>query len=83
MKIARRRPEARYAVSWADLVPFDPAAIIDTATYDTPQPEPDDIRLVVVNGAVAYQRTDPTQAGNHTGARSGKMLRYRRDPFPG
>jgi N-acyl-D-amino-acid deacylase len=68
---------------WADLVLFDPAAIIDKATYDAPQSEPDGIRLVVVNGAVAYERADPSQAGIHTGAGSGQMLRYRREPYAG
>jgi len=67
--------------AWADLVLFDPAAIIDTATYDAPQSEPDGIRLVVVNGAIAYQRPDPGVPGTHTGAGTGQMLRYRRDPF--
>ncbi|HEY5645159.1 MAG TPA: D-aminoacylase [Pseudomonadales bacterium] len=66
---------------WADLVLFDPATIIDTATYDAPQTEPDGIRLVMVNGAVAYDRLDARQPGNHTGAGTGMMLRYRRDPF--
>lgn len=66
---------------WADLVLFDPATIIDAATYDEPQTEPDGIRLVVVNGAVAYERPDPARPGTHTGAGSGKMLRYRRDAF--
>jgi N-acyl-D-amino-acid deacylase len=66
---------------WADLVLFDPATIIDAATYDEPQTEPDGIRLVVVNGAVAYERPDPARPGTHTGAGTGKMLRYRRDAF--
>ena len=60
---------------WADLVLFDPATVIDTATYDEPQREPDGIRLVVVNGEVAYD------GGLHTGIGSGRMLRYRRSPF--
>ena len=60
---------------WADLVLFDPATIIDTATYDDPKREPEGIRMVVVNGKVAYHQ------GTHTGAGSGKMLRYRRSPF--
>jgi N-acyl-D-amino-acid deacylase len=65
---------------WADLVLFDPATIIDGATYDAPQTEPEGIRLVVVNGAVAYERwnADP---GIHTGIGTGQMLRYRRDPY--
>ncbi len=60
---------------WADLVLFDPATIIDTATYDDPKREPDGIQLVIVNGQVAYEQ------GTHTGVGSGKMLRYRRNAF--
>jgi N-acyl-D-aspartate/D-glutamate deacylase len=56
---------------WADLVLFDPTTVIDTATYDEPQQEPVGIRLVVVNGQIAYED------GTHTGAGAGKMLRYR------
>jgi len=55
---------------WADLVLFDPATITDTATYDDPKQEPDGVALVVVNGAVAYDR------GRHTGVGSGNFLRY-------
>lgn len=66
---------------WADLVLFDPAAIIDRATYDAPQTEPDGIRLVVVNGAVAYERPQRGEPGVHTGAGTGRMLRYRRPAF--
>ncbi len=60
---------------FADLVLFDPATVLDTATYDDPQREPVGIRLVVVNGRVAYD------GGLHTGAGAGKMLRYRRSAF--
>ena len=60
---------------WADLVLFDPATVIDTATYDDPQQEPAGIRLVVVNGRVAYED------GRHTGVGAGKMLRYRNSAF--
>jgi N-acyl-D-amino-acid deacylase len=60
---------------WADLVLFDPATVRDLATYDDPKREPDGIELVVVNGRVAYE------SGRHTGAGSGKMLRYRRAAF--
>lgn len=56
----------------ADLVLFDPDTVIDNATYDEPKQEPHGIQLVVVNGEIAYE------AGKHTGAGSGKMLRYRR-----
>jgi N-acyl-D-amino-acid deacylase len=56
---------------WADLVLFDPATVADTATWDDPQQEPVGIRLVVVNGEVAYRD------GVHTGAGAGRPLRYR------
>jgi N-acyl-D-amino-acid deacylase len=56
---------------FADLVMFDPATIIDTATYDEPKQEPDGIDLVVVNGQIAFE------GGSHTGAGAGRMLRYR------
>ena len=56
---------------WADLVLFDPAVIVDTATYDDPKQAPLGIRLVMVNGAVAMYN------GVHQHAASGKMLRYR------
>jgi N-acyl-D-amino-acid deacylase len=56
----------------ADLVLFDPTRVIDTATYDDPKRESDGISLVVVNGEVAYED------GHHTGAGSGRMLRFRR-----
>jgi N-acyl-D-amino-acid deacylase len=58
--------------AFADLVLFDPDTVADTATYDEPKREPDGIRLVVVNGAVAYDH------GRHTGVGAGRMLRYRR-----
>lgn len=57
---------------WADLVLFDPSTILDTATYDDPKQAPEGIRLVVVNGEIALEDE------SHTGAGSGKMLRYRR-----
>jgi N-acyl-D-amino-acid deacylase len=66
---------------WADLVLFDPETVIDGASYDEPQTEPEGIRLVVVNGAVAYDRMDAGRQGIHTGSGTGKMLRYRRDAF--
>ena len=56
---------------FADMVLFDPNSIIDKATYDDPKQHPDGIDLVVVNGQIALQD------GNHTGAGSGAMLRYR------
>ena len=66
---------------WADLVLFDPATVIDMATYDEPKTEPAGILLVVVNGEVAFERMDASQPGAHTAAGTGKMLRYRRTAF--
>lgn len=60
---------------WADLVLFDAATIIDTATYDQPQQEAAGIKLVVVNGQIALDN------GRHTGAGAGKMLRFRRPAY--
>jgi N-acyl-D-aspartate/D-glutamate deacylase len=56
--------------NWADLVLFDPATVRDLATYKDPKQEPVGIKMVVVNGAVAYED------GRHTGAGAGRMLRY-------
>jgi N-acyl-D-amino-acid deacylase len=56
---------------YADLVLFDPDTVADRATYDDPKREPVGVELVVVNGVIAYER------GRHTGAGSGRMLRYR------
>jgi N-acyl-D-amino-acid deacylase len=56
--------------SWADLVLFDPATVRDRATYKEPKQEPAGIRMVIVNGEVAYED------GRHTGAGAGRMLRY-------
>ena len=53
------------------LARVDAAAVRDTATYEQPKREPEGISLVVVNGQVAYED------GRHTGAGSGRMLRYR------
>jgi N-acyl-D-amino-acid deacylase len=53
----------------ADLVVFDPAAVIDRATYDRPCVPPEGIRDVFVNGRAVvrdYQRT---------AARPGRVLR--------
>jgi N-acyl-D-amino-acid deacylase len=56
---------------FADLVLFDPERIRDVATYEDPKREPEGVHTVVVNGAIAYDR------GRHTGARAGRLLRYR------
>ena len=55
---------------WADLVLFDPATIIDTATYDNPKQEPKGISLVVVNGNIALQN------GQHSGAAQAVMANF-------
>lgn len=57
----------------ADLVLFDPATIRDRATYEDPKQEPEGIRMVVVNGRVAWEDGHPTGAG------AGRMLRYRQN----
>ena len=54
----------------ADLVIFDPATILDQATYEEPNQKPKGIRYVLVNGQVAVER------GTVTGATSGKVLRH-------
>lgn len=58
---------------FADLVVFDPDSVIDTATYDDPKREPEGIAWVVVNGTIAYDH------GRHTGARAGRLVRYRQE----
>jgi N-acyl-D-aspartate/D-glutamate deacylase len=58
---------------WADLVLFDPATVRDTATYQDPKREPEGIRMVVVNGQIAYE------GGQHTHVGAGRMLRYGKD----
>jgi N-acyl-D-amino-acid deacylase len=60
--------------AWADLVVFDPATVIDTATYDEPQRAAAGIEHVVVNGV-------PVWAGAQgAGARPGQVLA--RAPVP-
>jgi N-acyl-D-amino-acid deacylase len=56
--------------AYADLVVFDPAGIIDRATYESPHQYPEGIDYVIVNGAVTVE------AGQITGARAGRLLRH-------
>ena len=55
----------------ADVVLFDPATIIDRSTYDDPHQYPAGIGTVIVNGTVVID------AGEHTGALPGRLLRRR------
>jgi N-acyl-D-amino-acid deacylase len=53
----------------ADLVVFDPATVIDKATYEEPFQYPEGIRAVVVNGQVTFRD------GQRTKAAAGRALR--------
>ncbi len=55
--------------NWADLVLFEPNAIVDRATYDDPFLPPAGIRSVVVNGRAV------TRNGEFTRAYPGRVLR--------
>ncbi len=48
---------------WADLVVFDPAAIIDTGTYEDPRQYPRGISSVLVNGQLVVVDGSPRQVG--------------------
>ncbi len=55
--------------AFADLTLFDPAAIIDRATFEAPTQPAAGIEMVMVNGELALD------AGKPTGARPGRALR--------
>ena len=57
------------AGAFADVVIFDPATIIDRATYNDPFPLAEGVSWVIVNGQVA--RKD----GEFTGAKAGRVLK--------
>ena len=59
--------------AWADLVVFDPARVIDAATYDDPHRYPVGLDYVIVNGGVALEH------GETTPVRRGRFLRQGRD----
>jgi N-acyl-D-amino-acid deacylase len=54
----------------ADITLFDPATVIDKATYTAPFAYNEGIEYVVVNGQLVLDR------GQHTGAKPGRVLRH-------
>ncbi len=54
---------------WADVVVFDPQAVMDNATYEDPHRYPEGIKYVLVNGAIVVDN------GEHIGALPGRVLR--------
>jgi N-acyl-D-amino-acid deacylase len=60
----------------ADLVLFDPATVVDQATFDQPEQFPTGIDLVVVNGQVVVD------GSAHTGKLPGRALRSLDSPAP-
>jgi len=54
---------------WADLALFDSESVLDRATFAEPHQYASGVEYVIVNGEVVVER------GNHTGARSGRVLR--------
>jgi N-acyl-D-aspartate/D-glutamate deacylase len=54
---------------WADVTIFDPARVIDRATFEQPRQYATGIEYVIVNGTVVIDR------GQHTHARPGAILR--------
>jgi N-acyl-D-amino-acid deacylase len=65
----RRRGEIRPGY-FADLCLFDPKTVVDRATYEEPRQYPEGIPYVIVNGRLVVD------AGVHTGARAGRLLRH-------
>jgi N-acyl-D-amino-acid deacylase len=55
--------------NYADLVVFDPNTIKDNATFADPHQYPTGIEYVIVNGKITIE------SGQHTGAKSGLVLR--------
>ncbi len=53
---------------WADVTVFDPATIIDNATWEQPHQYATGVRFVLVNGKLVIKD------GEHTGARPGTIL---------
>jgi N-acyl-D-amino-acid deacylase len=55
--------------AYADIVVFDPATVIDRATFEAPMTPAAGIDLVMVNGQIVWRD------GAHSGARPGRALR--------
>jgi N-acyl-D-amino-acid deacylase len=53
----------------ADVTIFDPARIVDRATFEQPHQYAEGVEYVIVNGAIVLER------GRHTGARPGVILK--------
>ena len=68
---ARHSRPRRYCVpgNFADVTIFDPATVIDKATYTAPFAYPEGIEYVIVNGQVVLDH------GKHTDAMPGRALR--------
>ena len=56
---------------WADAVIFDPHRISDKGTYFQGDLYPEGIEYVLVNGTITMEK------GRHTGARAGRVLRFK------
>jgi N-acyl-D-amino-acid deacylase len=57
---------------FADLVAFDPATVMDRATFENPHQYPEGIPLVIVNGVITIRE------GQQTGQLAGRAVRGRR-----
>ena len=55
----------------ADITVFNPKTVIDNATFVDPHQFPTGIEYVIVNGKITVKK------GEHTGERSGKILKYK------
>ncbi len=56
---------------FADITIFNPKTVIDNATFVDPHQFPSGIEYVIVNGKITVKN------GEHTGARSGKILKHK------